>query len=154
MQENTKLINNCHIWWWPIIRNSENPAGKVLSRLCFGKRGVLLPFYMTHKLFFLHFNCKFWPVLKRFGKFGEFWEPRTEPQPELENRNRTEPNFRFGSVGSGSLHQFWTELRQHYFGFGPGSWFCKAWAAQGRAKAGALGPSQSRHITIGQSEYL
>ena len=25
---------------------------------------------------------------------------------KLENRNRTEPNFRFGSVGSGSLHQF------------------------------------------------
>jgi len=36
----------------------------------------------------------------------EFWRIlRTENR-----QNQTEPNFQFGSVGCGSLHQFWTEL--------------------------------------------
>ena len=47
----------------------------------------------------------------------EFWRIlRTENRTAAKTgeRNRTEPNFWFGSVSSGSLHQFWTELQQHY----------------------------------------
>jgi len=92
VQENTKLIKNCHIWCWSIILNSENPASKVLSRLSFGKWGVLLQIitFLHHtNAVFLPFKCKFQPVLKWFGNFGGFWEPRTELQPEPENRNWT-----------------------------------------------------------------
>ena len=96
------------------IQDSKNPARKILSWLCFSKWGLLLPFYITHNLFYMLFFCisseNFDWFSKWFRNFGEFSELRTEPQPKLENQNWTEPNFQFSSVGSGSL---WTELWQH-----------------------------------------
>ena len=102
MQESTKLITICHIWRWPIIRNSENPAGKVLSRLCFGKWGVLLAFHITHKVFYILF---FYFSAVNFDQFSngsgilensENWEPNRSQNW----RTGTGLNRTFGSVPS------------------------------------------------------
>ena len=100
VQESTKLIMNCHIWRWPIIQNSKNPAGKVLSRLCFGKWGVLLAFHITHKVFYILF---FYFSTINFDQFSngsgilENSENR-EPNRSQNWRTGTGLNRTFGSV--------------------------------------------------------